>query len=134
MDGCGMVELREDVAIPVVGFHIPHKDSCCVPLGQIAWAKWKRDRLGCIAAEEEGEFRTMFLEVRARRMVVNLRTAHTREARFGLIGEDGRYLPGRSFEDCDVICGDYTAMETTWKGDARLGRGMQELITKAQSP
>jgi len=62
----------------------------------------------------------MFLNVRARRMVVNLRTAHTGEARFGLIGEDGRYLPGRTLEDCDPICGDYTAREATWKGDARI--------------
>ncbi len=118
--GCGMVEIGREVAVPIVGFHIPHKHTRCVPLGRIAWAKWPKDRIIGLVAPEQGKFRTMLLRVKARGLRVNIRTAEAGEARFGISDEAGSFLEGRSPEDCDPLSGDFYDREVTWRGDPAI--------------
>ncbi len=68
--GCGMVELPDDrIGVPFIGYRVPHKYPRRIPLGEIAWAYWKKGRLIALEAPEFGEFRTANVILRAIRFI-----------------------------------------------------------------
>ena len=127
--GCGMVELPGDrVGVPYVGFRIPHKYTRRPPLGEFAWATWAKDRLVALEAKERGEFRTMSVIFKGNELRLNVRTCHAGEVRVEVLGPDG-VLPGRSFDDCDAVNGDFLDRPVTWKGDATIPRKPDDPMT-----
>jgi hypothetical protein len=134
--GCGLVELARDwVGAPFVGYRVPHKHPRRPPLGEIAWALWQKGRLIALEAEGIGEFRTMSVIPRSKpansegfALLLNARTHHVGEASVEALGKDGNPLAGRTFEDCDRICGDFLNRPVTWRGESRLNLGSGEPV------
>ncbi len=121
--GCGMVELPGGrVAVPFVGFRVPHKYTRTVPLGQIAWASWQKGRLVALVAREEGEFRTMYLDFAGDELHLNVRTAQVGEVRVEVVQTGGKPLDGRAMQDCDPLVGDSLDQVVTWRGDPKVRR------------
>jgi len=50
-----------------------------------------------------------------------VRTKQVGGAWIEVVGPDGKALPGRGFEDCDPLNGDYLDHAVTWRGEACLG-------------
>lgn len=63
-----------------------------------------------------GSANTKPVEVTARRLLANVDTGALGELRIGLIGADGKPVPGFSVEDCDVIRTNATGAVVSWKG------------------
>jgi len=120
--GCGMVELQGDrVGVPFIGFRVPHKYTRTVPLGRIAWAFWRNGRLVALVAQEEGEFRTMYVNFSGDELHLNVRTAQVGEVRVEVLGRGGKPVDGRTMQDCDPINGDFLDRTVTWREDSRIG-------------
>ena len=123
--GCGMVDLpAERVGVPFVGFKIPHKHTRSAPLGCIAWASWQKGRLVALQAEEEGEFRTMFVIFQGNSLRLNVRTSHVGEVRIEVLDRDGKPLEKRTLGDCDPINGEFLDCPVTWRGEHQIGHEM----------
>jgi len=121
ISGCGMVELPGgEIGVPFVGYRVPHKYPRKPPLGQFAWALWRRDRLVALEADETGEFSTWLVQPRGRQLRMNVQTKFSGHVRVEVLGLDRRPLPGRSLEDCDVIDGDFDEKVVTWRGDSDM--------------
>ena len=119
---CGMVELPKDrVGVAYTGDKVPHKYTRRPPLGEIAWAWWPKGRLVALEAQERGEFRTAQVIFGGNELHLNVRTKQVGGAWIEVVGPDGKALPGRGFEDCDPINGDYLDHVVTWRGEACLG-------------
>ncbi len=120
--GSGMVELgTTEVAVPFIAYAIPHKYTRTAPLGSIALARWARGRLVALHAEEQGEFRTMFVHFQGDELHVNVRTLPAGEVRIGVLGRDGNSPKDRSVADCDPVVGDHLDRVVTWHGQSELG-------------
>ncbi len=126
--GCGMVELPGDiVAVPFIGYRIPHKYPRRPPLGEIAWASWQKGRMIALEAEEQAEFRTTSVlpgkepeDPEGYSIVLNARTNYVGEIKVEVIGFEGHTLPGRTFDDCDSISGNFLDRPVTWDGKPHI--------------
>ena len=120
--GLGMVELPGDrVGIPLAATPVPHKHPRLAPLGALAWAWWPKGRLVALEAEVEGSFALQALSVEQRRLHLNFRTPPAGCVRVQVLDGRGKELAGRTFADCDWLCGDELDREVTWNGEADLG-------------
>jgi hypothetical protein len=120
--GLGLVDLPGDrTGILVAGSPVPHKHPRRPPLGALAWAWWPRGRLVALQAATEGSFCTWPLVFDGRTVHLNFRTSMAGFVKVEALGSDGKVLPGRSFEDCDGMCGDHLDQVVTWRGQSDLG-------------
>ena len=117
-----LVELPNgDWALPYTGYLYPHK----YPRG--AWrfspgmAVWPKGRMVALEAPDEGEFTTLALIPPGRKLTINAVTQRAGEIRIEAADLSGTPLPGRSFEDADLIVGDQYHRPVTWKGQEDLG-------------
>lgn len=119
------------VAIPLVGYSVPHKYPRYMPLGQIGFATWPRERLAALEATGTGGFTTPQLIFTAgSRLRLNLETQRAGEVLVEVAEAEGLPKPvpqseeaafsGFSFEECDPICGNLPAQTVTWRGQSDL--------------
>jgi hypothetical protein len=69
-----------------------------------------------------GSARTVPVKVAGRQLLLNLDTGALGELRVGLVGADGRPVPGFAVEDCAPIEYNGTGVPVSWKGGADLSR------------
>lgn len=118
------------LALPYVGYPVPHKYPRSMRLGQIGLATWQANRLAAIQVPEVGSFTTQQMIFQGGSLELNVETRRAGEIRVEIAESDGAPLPiplgedpavlGRAFEDCDPITGDLPAHTVTWKGSADL--------------
>jgi len=53
-------------------------------------------------------------------IVLNARTNYVGEIRVEVIGFEGHMLPGRTFDDCDSISGNFLDRPVTWNGKSHI--------------
>jgi hypothetical protein len=68
----------------------------------------------------EGGFALWPLRFDGRGVRLNVRTAMTGFVRVEAV-QDGKVLPGRSFDECDAVSGDHLDRAVTWRGRSDLG-------------
>ncbi|NLC67565.1 MAG: hypothetical protein GX754_02020 [Clostridiaceae bacterium] len=120
--GCGLIQLPgERIAMPYVGCTVPHKFPRTVPLGNIGYAVWEKERLSALEAPEEGDFHTLPFIVKGRELYLNIQTLRAGYVKVEVLDINGNPLPGRSFEDADLIVADEYKRKVTWKGESDLG-------------
>jgi hypothetical protein len=120
--GHGLVELPgERIGILYCGTAVPHKHPRRAPYGDLAWATWDRGRVTALECREDGQFSLFPLQFDGRTVVLNMHTAMTGHVRVEALNADGEVLPGRSFADCDHLCGNSLAQVVSWHGDTDLG-------------
>jgi hypothetical protein len=123
-----MVDLPDDkVGVPIVGWRLPHKHTRSEPLGEVGIARWERDRIVGIRADERGEFRTSYVIFDGNIVKLNFRTDPVGEIRIGVLSE-GECLKGRSLRDCDPIAGDSYDWTVTWNGNREIARGRDDAV------
>lgn len=128
--GCGMVELPDDrIGVPFIGYRVPHKYPRRVPLGEIAWAYWKKGRLIALEAPEIGEFRTTSVIFKGNTLHLNMNTKFVGDIRIEVLNSKGKVLPGRAFEDCDRIYGNSLDQIVTWHGESYINRNTDEPVS-----
>ncbi len=120
--GNGLVNLPGDrTGLLITGSKVPHKHPRRPPLGAISWATWPKGRLVALKAREEGSFATLPIIFTGRTVRLNFKTAMTGYVKVEVVGpENGKVLPGRSFDDCDHLCGNHLDQTVTWKGESTL--------------
>lgn len=120
--GLGLVKLPgQRIGILYAGSPVPHKHPRRPPLGALAWAWWPKDRLVALEAEIEGSFSLWPLKFRGRTVHLNFRASVPGTVRVEARGADDSVLPGRSFDECDVLNGDHLDVTVTWRGRSDLG-------------
>jgi len=120
--GYGLVQLPSGrTGMLVEGSPVPHKHPRRPPLGALGWAWWPQDRLVALRAQEEGSFALYPLLVEGRTVHLNVKTTVAGYAQVEVVGPDGQALPGRSFADCDRLCGDHLNQVVSWRGETDLG-------------
>jgi hypothetical protein len=124
-----MVELPgERMGILFGGSPVPHKHPRRPPLGQVGWAWWRKGRLVALEAKEEGSFALCPLIVRGRVARLNVSTSPGGYVQVEASSSKGKPLPGRRFEDCDPISGDFLDRVVTWRGESDLAHNDSEPI------
>ena len=120
--GFGMVQLPGDrMGIFCNGIRTPHKHPRRRPYGDFGWAYWQKGRLVALEAREEGAFALFPLIAKGRSVAINVRTAMTGYIQVEALDKNDKVLPGRSFDDCDRICGDFLDRVVTWRSESDLG-------------
>jgi len=118
----GLVSLpRMRTGMSIEGSPVPHKHPRRPPLGALGWAWWPEDRLVALKAKEEGSFALYPLLFEGRTVHLNFQTVVAGYVQVEAVGADGQVLPGRSFEDCDRLCGDHLGQVMSWRGETDLG-------------
>lgn len=118
------------VALPLIGYHVPHKYPRSMPLGQAGFATWPAERLAALEANGIGSFTTPQLIFLGSCLRLNVETRRAGEVLVEVAEAEGppkpvpqaegSAVPGLSFADCDSICGDLPAHTVTWRGSADL--------------
>ena len=95
--------------------------------GIVCLASWREDGWTSVEAESEGRFATSPFVFEGGNLVLNSWSNYGGELKVELAeaaGEPKRVeaapVPGRTFDDCDVITGDNLSRTVTWKGDSDL--------------
>lgn len=128
--GLGLMDLPGDrMGLLVAGSPVPHKYPRRPPMGALAWAWWQRDRLVALEAEIEGSFALWPLKFRGRTAHLNFRTRIPGFIQVEAVGSDGKVLPGRGFDQCDRLNGDFLDQVVTWAGQADIGHPEGEAVT-----
>ena len=117
-----LVELPDgSFALPYTGYLFPHK----YPRGQWQWATglavWPKGRLVALEAEDRGEFATVGLVPRGRKLLINALTQRAGTILVEVADLGGTPLPGRSFAEADPVIGDQFRTPLTWQGQDDLG-------------
>ena len=120
----GLFELPNgDIALPYKGYNLPHK----YPRGDMelyaGFAVWPKGRVVAVEADESGEFSTVGLLPPGRTLKINALTARAGGIRVELARRTDEAIPGRTFDDCDIIQGDAFWKQVTWKGESDLATG-----------
>lgn len=145
-DGClftmggGLVPLKNDrVGVMISGSSFPHKYPQWADKddkGSNRYAMWKRGRLACIHAVEEGFFATPAVKFKGRELKLNFCTPLTGDIRVEVVAirswvnkkvEDA-VVPGRTFADCDPLRGDHLSHTVTWRGLSDLGHAEEQAV------
>jgi hypothetical protein len=123
--GSGLAEIAGDrVALPYVGYALPHKFPRLERCGEVGLAVWPKQRMAAVVADEEGEFFTQPLRIPGEELRLNF---HAR--RDGFVKVEVVDQAGHALEDCDPLWGDRLDARVSWKGNTRLGRGRGETVT-----
>jgi hypothetical protein len=109
---------------------MPHK----YPRGDLeqysGYAVWPKGRMVAVEAKEIGEFTIVGIIPPGRKLKINALTQRAGGIRVqihrkkeGIIPDYAvdEVIPGRSFEECDVVQGDQFWKTVTWNGEADLG-------------
>ncbi len=117
-----LIELPNgDYALPYVGYNFPHK----YPRGQLksgrAYAIWPKGRLVALEAPEYGEFATVAIVPPGRKLKINAATGLGGFIAVEVAGWDYAPIPGRTFDDANVLSGDLFWEPATWKSGDDLG-------------
>jgi hypothetical protein len=119
--GKGLTEWgRDKIGILYAGTPVPHKYPRRPPLGGLAWAWWPKGRLVALKCPLEGSFALWPLLFRGRTVHLNVRTTMTGYVQVEALA-GGKVLKGRSFADCDPLCGDHLDRAVSWRGKTDLG-------------
>ena len=129
--GCGLVSLRPgEWSLPYSprrGSHNQLFFDNSRPETGVLTASWRQDGFVSLEAESLGGCSTLILALSGSRLLLNAWTRFGGEIRVEVAdaSDDNRRthapaLPGRAFEDCDPISGDYLAHTVTWKGESDL--------------
>lgn len=120
--GVGLVSLPgERMGILLAGSAVPHKHPRRPPLGALGWAWWPEGRLVALECPVEGSFALFPLVFKGRTVHLNFRTRPAGYVRVEAVGPDGEVMRGRSFDDCDWLCGDSLGQVISWRGETDLG-------------
>jgi hypothetical protein len=123
--GNGLAEITGDrVALPYIGYALPHKFPRLIRSGDVGLAVWPKARLCAIVADEEGEFFTTPLKPSGSTLKLNFQTHRNGFVKVEVVGRDGRKLG-----DCDPLFGDKLDAPVSWKGDSSLGAASGEGVT-----
>ncbi|WP_428939924.1 hypothetical protein [Fontivita pretiosa] len=123
--GNGLAEIAGDrVALPYIGYALPHKFPRLVRCGEVGLATWPKHRLCALVADEEGEFYTQPFRVNGETLRLNF---HARRNGFVKVEVVGK--PGRSLDDCDDLFGDRLGATVTWRGQSSIGAGTGGSVT-----
>ncbi len=128
--GIGLVPLPDDrIGIPLCGSPVPHKYPRRPPLGALGWAWWQKGRLVALQTPLEGSFALWPLRFKGRTIHLNFRTAIAGHIKVEAVGPDGKVIPGRRFDDCDYLNGDYIDRIVTWQGQSDIGHSEDVAVT-----
>ena len=107
-----------DFVLPYTGFTYPHKYPRLNWRYDWGYAIWPKGRIVALEAPEFGEFTTVGVmpPARARKLRINAVTARAGSIRVAVSTRDGKFLPGRSFDDSIPIVGDHHRTLLEWKG------------------
>ena len=133
--GAGLVSIRPgEWSMPVSPQAITHNQALYPDAlhdrrhnGIVCLASWREDGWTSVEAESEGRFATSPFVFEGGNLVLNSWSNYGGELKVELAeaaGEPKRVeaapVPGRTFDDCDVITGDNLSRTVTWKGDSDL--------------
>lgn len=126
----GMVPFGSDqVGLVYGGSNVAHKWPRTKQLQHLSrWALWDKERMVALAAPKAGEFVTAGLLLHGRHIVVNAKTAIDGQIRAELLDEKGQSVAGFGLEEADAIVGDHPHHVLTWRGQADLGRFVDQKI------
>lgn len=114
--GNGLAEIAGDrVALPYIGYALPHKFPRLERCGEVGLATWPKHRLSALVADEEGEFYTQPLQLPGESLFLNF---HAR--RDGYVKVEAVDQEGRSLDDCDPLWGDCLRAPVCWKSQTAL--------------
>jgi hypothetical protein len=82
---------------------------------------WPQGRLAAIESTEQGGFTTPAFLLPGDKLRINALTDRIGDVKVEVADFYGKTLPGRSFDDCDLISGDQYKKAVTWKGQDSLG-------------
>jgi len=128
-----LIELPNgDFALPYKGYNLPHKYPRGTMEVHSGYALWPKGRLVAVEAKDIGEFATVAILPPGRTMRVNAVTKRAGgmqvevvrivdEAKIRPFQPYEETIPGRTFDDCDVIRGDHLWTPVTWRGESDLG-------------
>jgi hypothetical protein len=135
--GYGMVVLPGDrVGVLYGSIGVPHKYPrrqrhlyhAQVAQWGAGWAWWPKGRLVAIEAKERGEFMTVPLLFEGDEARLNFRSTQAGSVLIEAVGTNG-ILHGRSFDDCDPLCGDSLDRPVSWRGETHLPRQDDEPVS-----
>jgi hypothetical protein len=126
-----LVPMQQDrVALPLVGYSVPHKYPRFMPLGQIGFATWASERLAAVESTGRGQFTTPQFIFTGSQLILNVETKRAGEIRVEVAEAEGvpRPVPqsegsavqGFGFGDCEPICGNLQSHAVTWRGQSDL--------------
>ena len=114
--GNGLAEIAGDrVALPYIGYPIPHKFPRLVRCGEVGLAVWPKHRLSAVVADEEGEFFTTPLKSAGDTLRLNFHVKRNGFIKVAALGANGRTL-----HECDPLFGDRLDATVSWKGNSSL--------------
>ncbi len=117
-----LVELADGrFALPYSGYNVPHKYPRKLWRYAPGYAIWPKGRVAGIEAAERGEFATVALIPRGRRLRINASTRLGGNMLVEVAGIQGHPLPGRSFAESRRIVGDSHWSYLAWNGVEDLG-------------
>jgi hypothetical protein len=132
-----LIELPNgDFALPYRGDNLPHKYPRGYRERYSGYAVWPKGRIVAVEAKETAEFSVVGIIPPGRTLRINALTQRAGGIRVeifrkkaamipGYIFEEmhtiDEIIPGRTFENCDIIQGDQLWKTVTWKGEADLG-------------
>mgnify|MGYP001212194884 CR=1 FL=1 len=127
--GYNIIPMANDMmAIPVAVYKYPYKYPRCLtegdatpPLGEAAYAMFKKDRLCCVSAPDEGEFSTRCFKLTGDRISINFDTyGHAGYVAAELRDKKNKPIAGYGFDDSKRLSGDEIACELSWNGSSSL--------------
>ena len=128
--GVGLVDLPGDrTGLLIEGSPVPHKHPRRPPLGKIAWATWKKERLAALESFDTGSFSLWPLQFEGRCLLLNAETHFTGFVRVAAYDSRGRQIYGRGFDDCAPFNGDSVCHTVTWRGESDIGHAENEPVT-----
>jgi hypothetical protein len=71
-------------------------------------------------SKDNGEIITRLVPCNGNKLIVNLKTAEDGYLKVGFLNEKGKPVAGFNIEKCDIINGDHTDYNVTWKGSSDL--------------
>ena len=108
-------------ALPYTGYNVPHKYPRQLWKYAPGYAVWPKGRLAGLESVERGEFATVQLAPRGRRLRINALTRRGGSILVEVAGENEKPLPGRSFAEAHRVIGDQHWTPLVWNGEEDLG-------------
>ncbi len=110
-----------DWVMPYAAYNVPHKyprKGCFEKsMGLMCWPK---GRLAAVCAEEYGEFTTMAIIPSGDSLYINADVLRGGNIKIQVLGFDGNFIEGYSFDDCEPVIGDCHWVNVKWNGKTTL--------------
>jgi hypothetical protein len=125
-----LIELADgDFALFYTGYEFPHKYPRGAWSYRPGYAVWPKGRIVAVEAAETGEFSTVSFFAPGRKLQINAVTKRAGHVLVAVTRRDGRFLPGRSFDEAVPIVGDQHRTVVQWQQDDDLGFEENEPIS-----